>query len=217
MSPVTRPRVLIASDYPPAAEEYARLLEPEFEVLDSIADMQALLVAVLDLKPDVLVFDVGMPWMNASEVGKRIRKLARTVRVVYLVSDTDKGLLAEVLRGGAWGYLPRTSAASELVSAVREVLRGKKFISPLIKKHVEGLSFDDSESHMSKEGLTDRQREVLKLLAEGRTMKEIAYILMLTPRTIAFHKYKMMERLHLRTSAELVQYAIQEHVITPHS
>jgi DNA-binding NarL/FixJ family response regulator len=129
--------------------------------------------------------------------------------------NTDIGVVSEAFRGGASAYLFKTSAASELVTAVHEVLKGKLYISPLVTNDVEGLLLEIRTSHVPQETLTDRQREVIQLLAEGRSMKEVAYILKLTPRTVAFHKYKMMERLHLRTSAELIQYAIREHFITP--
>lgn len=215
MSPIRRPRVLIADDHTLVAEACVKLLEPEFEVIGVFADGQALLAAVPDLKPDVIVLDVGMPLMNGLEAGKRIKKLVRGVRIVYLTMNTDKGIAAEAFRNGASGYLQKASAAAELVSAVREVLKGKLYISPLVTNDVEGFLIETRVSHMGQEKLTNRQREVLQLLAEGRSMKEVAYILKLTPRTVAFHKYKIMERLCIRSNADLVQYAIQEHVISP--
>ena len=216
MSPVTRPRVLIA-DATPVAEEYSRLLEPEFEVIGIVNDEKALLESVPELKPDVLILDTGISGMTGMIASKRIKKLMRTVRIVYLTVGANISFAAEALRGGAAAYLLKTSAKDELVTGVREVLKGKQYVSPSIKEEVKGLAPTTADSHRGHEKLTDRQREVLKLLAEGRTMKEIAYILILTPRTVAFHKYMMMERLHLRTNADLIQYAIQEQVITPRS
>jgi DNA-binding NarL/FixJ family response regulator len=215
MSPTRRPRVLIADDHTLVAEACVKLLEPEFEVVGIFADGQALLAAVPELRPDVIVLDVGMPLMNGLEAGKRIKRLVRTVRLVYLTMNTDIGIAAEAFRGGASGYLLKTSASAELVTAVREVLKGKQYVSPLVTNDVEGFFLETRVSHMGQEKLTNRQREVLQLLAEGRSMKEVAYILKLTPRTVAFHKYKIMERLRLRTNAELVQYAMREHVISP--
>lgn len=215
MSPTRRPRVLIADDHTFVAEACVKLLEPEFEVIGTFADGQALLAAVPALKPDVIVLDVGMPLMNGLEAGKRIKKLVRTVRIVYLTMNTDLGVAAEAFRGGASAYLLKTSAAAELVTAVREVLKGKQYISPLVTNDVEGFFLETRVSDMGQEKLTNRQREVLQLLAEGRSMKEVAYILKLTPRTVAFHKYKIMERLRLKTNADLVQYAMREHVISP--
>ena len=129
--------------------------------------------------------------------------------------NTDVGMAAEAFRGGASGYLLKSSAAAELVTAVREVLKGKQYLSPLVANDVESFFLESRTSHMGQEKLTDRQRQVLQLLAEGRSMKEVAYVLKMTPRTVAFHKYRIMERLRLRTNSDLVQYAIHEHLISP--
>ena len=217
MSPSRRPRVLIADDHTFVAEACVKLLEPEFEVVGIVADGQALLEKAPDLKPDIIVLDVGMPLLNGLEAGKRIKSLVRTVKLVYLTMNNDLGIAAEAFRLGASGYLLKTSAAAELASAIREVLKGKLYVSPLITKDVDSFFLEIRVSHMGQEKLTNRQREVLQLLAEGRSMKEVAYILKLTPRTVAFHKYKIMELLRLKTNADLVQYAIREHVISPRS
>jgi DNA-binding NarL/FixJ family response regulator len=217
MSPSRRPRVLIADDHTFVAEACGELLDPEFEVVGIVADGQALLEKAPDLKPDIIVLDVGMPLLNGLEAGKRIKSLVRTVKIVYLTMNNDLGIAAEAFRLGASGYLLKTSAASELACALREVLKGKLYVSPMITKDVDAFFLEIRVSHMGQEKLTDRQREVLQLLAEGRSMKEVAYILKLTPRTVAFHKYKIMELLRLKTNADLVQYAIREHVISPHS
>jgi DNA-binding NarL/FixJ family response regulator len=193
------------------------LLEPEFEVVGIVADGQALLEKAPDLKPDIIVLDVGMPLLNGLEAGKRIKSLVRTVKIVYLTMNNDLGIAAEAFRLGASGYLLKTSAASELASAIREVLKGKLYVSPLITKDEDAFFLEIRVSHIGQEKLTTRQREVLQLLAEGRSMKEVAYILKLTPRTVAFHKYKIMELLRLKTNSDLVQYAIREHVISPRS
>ena len=215
MTPNRRPRVLIADDHTFVAEACGKLLEPEFEVVGIVADGQALLEKAPDLKPDIVVLDVGMPLLNGLEAGKRIKSIVRTVKIVYLTMNNDLGIAAEAFRLGASGYLLKTSAAAELPNAIREVLKGKLYVSPLITKDVDTFFLEIRVSHMGQEKLTDRQREVLQLLAEGRSMKEVAYILKLTPRTVAFHKYKIMELLRLKTNADLVQYAIREHVISP--
>jgi DNA-binding NarL/FixJ family response regulator len=216
MSPSRRPRVLIADDHTFVAEACAKILEPEFEVVGIVADGQALLEKAPDLKPDIIVLDVGMPLLNGLEAGKRIKSVVRPVKIVYLTMNNDLGIAAEAFRLGASGYLLKTSAASELATAIREVLKGKLYVSPMITKDVDTFFLEVRVSHMGQEKLTNRQREVLQLLAEGRSMKEVAYILKLTPRTVAFHKYKIMELLRLKTNADLVQYAIREHVISPH-
>ena len=215
MSPTKRPRVLIADDHFFVAEACARILEPELEVAGIYADGQSLLDAVPELKPDVIVLDVGMPLMNGLEAGKRIKRLQRTIKIVYLTMNPDLGVAAEAFRCGASGYLLKTSAGTELITAVRKVLQGEHYVSPLVTSDTDSFFLEIRVSDVGQEILTSRQREVLQLLAEGRSMKEIAYILKLTPRTVAFHKYKVMERLRVKTNAGLVQYAIQQHVISP--
>ena len=217
MSPVTWPRVLIASDQVSLSEQYKRLLHPEFQVVGIVSDEPALLAAVSELKPDVIVLDLGESRTSCLETRARIKKLTRMVRFVYVTTTIDPGIASEALRGGVSAYLLRASKDTKLVNAVREVLKGKSYISASILHALKGLAIDTNDSHLSREDLTDRQCEVLKLLAEGRTMKEIAYILMLTPRTVAFHKYKLMERLHLQTNADLIQFAIQEQIVAPRS
>jgi DNA-binding NarL/FixJ family response regulator len=215
MSPVTSPRLLIASDQAHLSDRYAELLQPEFQIVSIVADEPALLAAVRELKPDVIILDLGESWNNNLETRARLKKLTRMVRIVYITTAIDADIAADAARGGVSGYLLRTPEAANLVSAVREVLKGKRYLSASILHAIEGLAPELTESHPSRKNLTDRELEVLKFLAEGKTMKEIAYILMLTPRTVAFHKYKLMERLGLQTNAELVQYAIQEHILTP--
>jgi DNA-binding NarL/FixJ family response regulator len=134
-----------------------------------------------------------------------------------LSTTIDLAIASETLRSGVSGYLLRSCYETELLNAIREVLKGKRYISASIMDAVAESSLETNHSHLSRESLTGRQREVLKLLAEGRTMKEIAYVLTLTPRTVAFHKYKLMERLGLQTNADLIQYAIQEHIVAPRS
>jgi DNA-binding NarL/FixJ family response regulator len=208
--------VLIESDQLLLSEEYARLLQPEFQVVGILAGEPALLGAVQELKPDVIIFDVGESWKKGLETRAHIKKMTRMVRFVYLSTSIDVAIASEALRSGVSGYLLRSCYETELLSAIREVLKGKRYISASIMNAVADSTLGN-HSHMSRETLTGRQREVLKLLAEGRTMKEIAYVLTLTPRTVAFHKYKLMERLGLQTNADLIQYAIQEHIVAPRS
>lgn len=212
MSPVTWPRVLIASDQASLSNQYADLLQPEFQVVGTVTDEQALMAGVRELKPDVVILDLGESWVNRMETGARIKKLTRMVRIVYITTTIPASIAADAAHGGVSGYLQRTSDDASVLDAVREVLKGRRFISASLVNATDGQAL---ESHLGRKSLTGRELEVLKLLAEGRTMKEIAYILTLTPRTIAFHKYKLMERLCLQTNAELVQYAIQEQILAP--
>jgi DNA-binding NarL/FixJ family response regulator len=217
MSHVARPRVLIAESPSNAAEQYVKLLDPEFEVVGTVANEKALMEAVPTFKPEVIILDLEAPWILGSEAVKRIKKLSRTVRFVYITMDSEILTKLEDVRGGVSGYLLKSSAAAELVKALHKVLTGEQYVSTSILPQSRDLRPDPRDRETNRESLTDRQREVLKLLAQGRTMKEIAYILILTPRTVAFHKYKIMERFHLRTNADLIQFAIQEGVITPPS
>jgi DNA-binding NarL/FixJ family response regulator len=210
-----RAQLVIADDHTLVAEACVKLLEPEFEVIGIFADGQSLIAALPQLKPDVIVLDVGMPVMNGLDAGRRIKKVVRTAKIVYLTMNTDIGVAAEAFRAGASGYLLKTSAAAELAIAVRDVLKGRQYVSPLVTNDVEGFFLEARISHMGQEKLTNRQREVLQLLAEGKSMKEVAYILKVTPRTVAFHKYKIMGVLRVRTNAELFQYAMREHIIAP--
>ncbi len=209
-----RPRVLIADDHTLVAEAFKKLLEQEFDVVGVVADGRALLRAVSDLKPEVAVIDIGMPLLNGLDAGQQIQRIAPAVKLVYVTMNQDVDLAAEAFRRGASGYLLKTSAAAELVTAIREVLSGKSYVSPLVTKDMVGSFLRSERPYRERDKLTGRQREVLQLLAEGRTMKQVASILNLTPRTVAFHKYRVMEILNVKSSAELVQYAVRNRIVS---
>lgn len=207
-----RARVLIADDHTLVAEACKKLLETEFDVVRIVQDGRELLRACADLKPDVVVTDIAMHSLNGLDAGERAKLSDPDLRVVYLTMLPDPDLAAEALRRGASAYLLKTSAASELVTAVKEVLSGRLYISPEIT-HDALSDFLRSHRRELHKTLTPRQREVLQLLAEGRSMKEAASILNLTTRTIAFHKYRIMAALGLHTNADLVQYAIRHFIV----
>jgi DNA-binding NarL/FixJ family response regulator len=192
------------------------MLEPEFDVLAIFSESKILLTAVPELKPEIVILDIGMPLMNGLEAGKRIKQLSHSVKLVYLTMNTDIEIAAEAFRCGASGYLLKTSGAMELVKALREVLKGNLYISPLVTTDTESFFLNVRLTIKVNEELTGRQREVLQLLAEGRSMKEVGTLLNLTARTVAFHKYRIMERLHIKTNAELVKYAMREHLVSSH-
>jgi DNA-binding NarL/FixJ family response regulator len=168
--------------------------------------------AAEELKPDVIVLDIGMPILNGLEAGRQIKRILRDVRLVFLTMNEDADLAAEAFRLGASAYLLKRSAASELVTAIREAMNGRSYITPLVTGGLVGSLMSGGESTPS-EKLTPRQREVLQLIAEGRSMKEVAAVLSLTPRTVAFHKYRMMNQLNIKSTAELVQYAVRHHIV----
>jgi DNA-binding NarL/FixJ family response regulator len=210
----TRPRILIADDHPLVAESCRNLLEPEYEVVGTVGDGRALVLTAARLRPNLILLDISMPLLNGLDAGQQIKQLLPGVKLVYLTMNLDTDLAVEAFRRGASAYLVKTCAAAELKTAIREVLNGRSYLSPLITEGTVDLLLR-KETVLGQEGspLTERQREVLQLLAEGKSMKEVASILILSTRTVAFHKYRIMEVLRLRSNAELVQYAMRNHII----
>jgi len=207
-------RVLIADDHNLVAELCKSLLEPEFQVVGTVSNGHDLLHAALKLKPDVIVLDIAMPVLNGLDAGRQVKQELHSVKLVYLTMNTDPELALAAFDRGASGYLLKTCAASEMVLAVREVLRGKTYLSPTLKQKVECLRWEHRKTVKEEDDrLTPRQREVLQLLAEGKVMKEIGDILHMTTRTVAFHKYRMMEVLDAKSNAELVRYAVRNHIV----
>jgi len=208
------PRILIADDHTLVAEACKKLLESEYEIVATVGDGRALVRAAIALKPHLIIVDVAMPLLNGLDAGQQVKESLPAVKLVYLTMNNDADLAAEAFRRGASGFLLKTCAASELAIAVREVLRGRSYLSPTIAKDtVDFLLRQDKKLIDESDRLTDRQREVLQLLAEGKCMKEVAGVLNITTRTVAFHKYRIMEVLNAKSGAELVQYAIRNHLI----
>lgn len=204
------PRVLLADDHALLLGAFEKLLTPDCNIVGQVSDGRALIAAAQQLKPDVIVLDITMPVLNGLEAGRLVKQTLSNVKLVFLTMNEDPDLAAEAFRVGASAYLLKRSAPSELMTAIREVMRGRSYITPLIAGGLVG-SLLSGEERMP--NLTSRQREVLQLLAEGRSMKEVAGLLNVTPRTIAFHKYRMMERLKVKSTAELVQYAVRHHIV----
>jgi DNA-binding NarL/FixJ family response regulator len=207
---MTRPRILMADDHVMLLDAFKALLEPEFDVVGTVTDGRRLLEEFARLHPDVVVLDVSMPLLNGLDAGRQLKAERKSVKLIYLTMNPNPDLAGEALRLGASGYVLKSSAFQELRQAIHEVLRGRSYITPLITRDVVGSLI---QHQPNRHELTIRQREVLQLLAEGRSMKEAAAILDLTPRTVAHHKYRMMEQLRLKTSAELVQFAVRQGVV----
>jgi DNA-binding NarL/FixJ family response regulator len=208
-----RSRILIADDHNLVADLCKNLLQAEFDVIGTVADGRALIREAAELKPDVIIVDIAMPVLNGLEAAFRVKDMMPAVKVIFLTMNPDPELAAEALRRGASGYLLKTSAATEMVTSVREVLRGKTYLSPRISKDEVDLSLWQNKKLVEeKERLTERQREVLQLLAEGKVMKEIATTLKMTTRTVAFHKYRIMEVVGAKNSADLVKYAVRNNI-----
>jgi DNA-binding NarL/FixJ family response regulator len=207
-----RPRVLVADDHELMAGALEKLLAAECDVVGQAGDGRALVAAAQELKPDVIVLDIAMPLLNGLEAGRQIKQLLRTVKLVYLTMNEDPDVAAEAFRAGASGYLLKRSATSELMTAIREVMLGRSYLTPRVTEGVmEALMRGDD--HAPAQELTPRQREILQLVAEGHSMKEIAGVLNITPRTVAFHKYRLMEQLRITSTAGLVQYAVRRHIV----
>jgi DNA-binding NarL/FixJ family response regulator len=183
-------------------------------VVRTVSDGRALVQAAVELKPDVIVVDIAMPILNGLDAGRQVKEILPAVKLIYLTMNPDPEVAAEAFRRGASGYLLKTCAALELVVAVREVLRGKSFMSPTLRKDdVNYLRRQDKQLVEEDQRLTARQREVLQLLAEGKVMKEVGGILNMATRTVAFHKYRIMDVLGAKSNAELVRYAVRNHMI----
>jgi len=211
---VKRPRVLLADDHRLLREAFVKLLEPECDVLGAVTDGRALLEAAAKVRPDVVVLDIAMPLLNGLDAARQLKRLMPAVKVIFLTVSEDPELAAEAFRAGGSAFLLKNSAASELLQAVADVMQGRSYVTPLATRDMVDNLLHQPESGKGTRELSLRQREVLQLLAEGRTMKEIANILKITPRTVAFHKYSMMEELGIKSSAELVQFAIKKRIVS---
>lgn len=209
---MTRPRVLLADDHTLLLGAFDRLLAAECDVVGQVSDGRALVAAAEKLKPDVIVLDISMPMLNGLEAARQIKHALRDVKLVFVTMNEEPDLAAEAFRAGASAYLLKRSAASELIAAIREAMQGRSYVTPLVTEGLVGSLMNPDERGPA-DDLTPRQREVLQLIAEGRSMKEVASVLNLTPRTVAFHKYRMMEQLNVKSTAELIQYAVKHHIV----
>jgi DNA-binding NarL/FixJ family response regulator len=209
-----RIRILLADDHTILCAGLAKLLEPHFEVVGCVEDGRALLKAASELKPDVVLLDVGMPLLNGLDAARELRKRMPCVKLVFLTMDSDCYVAAEAFRAGASAYLLKTSGAAEVLLAVHDALRGVSHVTPQIGRAMEERFIQDPNALRRPTQLTARQREVLQMLAEGKPMKEIAYILQIAHRTVRFHKYRIMGALGITTNSDLVKYAMRHSMIS---
>ncbi len=200
------PTILLADDHTMFAEGLKNLLQDDFELLGTVGDGQALVDTARTMSPDVILVDISMPVLNGFDAVRQLKKEGTLAKIIFLTMHGDDGLVAEAFRCGASGYVLKQSAGEELIWAIKEVLKGNDYLSPLVGGTSESKSKVDDVSH--KVRLTRRQREVLQLIAEGNTMKETAARLGISTRTAESHKYEMMQGLGFESTAELVRYAI---------
>jgi len=208
-----RARLLIADDHMLLAEACKNLLEPEFQVVGVVNNGRELLRVAQDLKPDVVILDIAMPQLNGLDAGDQLRHVLPSCKLVFMTMNMEPDVAAEAFRRGASGYVVKNATAAELVTAVRRALRSESYLSPLITKDTVDFLLRRGTSFAEEKRLTPRQSEILQLLAEGMSMKEIASVLNLKPGTVAFHKYNLMQILGVKTNAGLLQYAIKHHLI----
>jgi DNA-binding NarL/FixJ family response regulator len=208
-------RILLADDHRIVLEGLKNLLENQYEVIGMVEDGHTLVQEARRLKPDVIIADISMPSLNGIDAIRQIRKEGLNPKVIFLTMHNDAVYAKEALDMGVSGFVLKHSASSELLTAIQEALRGNTHISPAISQELLKLYKGDKGGHESVLGtLSSRQREVLQLLAKGKSAKEIADMLNITARTVEFHKYSLMQHLNIKTSAELVHFAIKNGIVS---
>jgi DNA-binding NarL/FixJ family response regulator len=213
---MTKPRLLIADDHNIFVEGLKRLLSTDFDIAGVAEDGRKLVAAAEKLRPDVIVADISMPMLNGIDAVRQIKKAHPEITVVFLTMHPDAAYAVSAFKAGGSGYVLKSSAPDELITAIREGLKGRTYVTPLIAGKL--MHAYESGSHSAPEtaiALTSRQREVLQLLAEGHSAKDIAAILNISVKTVEYHKYRMMEDLGIKTTAELVRYAVKQGIAEP--
>lgn len=210
----SRARLLIADDHKLLAEACKSILEPEFEVVGIVTDGRSMVAAATALKPDVIILDIAMPQLNGLDAADQIKHRQPYIKLVFLTMNLSAEIAAEAFRRGASGFVLKQSAAEELVVAIRKVIQGTSYLSPLIARETVTFLLNRRNSTTKENRLTKRQSEILQLLSEGMSMKQVASMLDVKPGTVAFHKYRMMETLNVKTNAELLEYAIKRRMTT---
>jgi len=208
------PRVMLADDHTLLVEAFRRLLESKCEIVGAVSDGRTLLDTAPALKPDVIVLDISMPLLNGLDAARQLREVLPTAKIIFLTMNEDPDLAVEAMRLGASGYLLKSSASLELFHAIDGALKGRSHVTKSIARAMQESFIRDPRPRQHGKVLTFRQREVIQLLAEGKSMKQAANVLNLTPRTVSFHKYRAMEWMGLKTVAELIQFAVKTNMVT---
>lgn len=210
-----KPRLLLADDHELLLDGLRRVLEADYDLIGAVGDGRAAVAAYEQLQPDLLLLDIALPLLNGIEAARQVRRLAPDARILFVTMQTDRVYVEEAFRAGGSGYVLKQAAASELVVAIRTVLRGRRYVSPHVaeKIGVADLDLADDPSRLFGAQLTPRQREVLQLIAEGKSLKEIGNLLNISVRTVEFHKNGLMQVLGFRTTAELTRYAVDHGIV----
>jgi len=212
---MARVRILLADDHTLFCNLLRDLLEPEYEVVGSVSDGRELLKAAGALDPDVVLVDIGMPSLNGLDAGRRLKQANPKMKLIYLTMNNNVEYAREALQAGASGFILKNSKSSELLRAIRDALKGVSYMAPEIRQAMNEIFVRDPKAVERPQHLTDRQREVLQMLAEGRSLREIAVLLKISYRTVRFHKVRIMEELGISKNAELVKYAMKHGMISP--
>jgi DNA-binding NarL/FixJ family response regulator len=210
---MARVRILLADDHTLFCSLLRDLLEPEYEVVGIVSDGQELLKTALSLRPDVVLADIGMPSLNGLDAGRRLKQANPHVKLIYLTMNNDVEYAREALKAGASAFVLKNALSSELLKAIRDALRGVSYVAPEIRQALAEAFIRDPKAVSRPQHLTDRQREVLQMLAEGRPLGEIAGLLRISYRTVRFHKLRIMEELGISRNTELVKYAMNHRMI----
>jgi len=209
-----RPRILLADDHRMLVDALKGVLEPRCDVVGTVGDGRALLEVAAKLQPDIIVLDIAMPRLNGLDAARHLKRTMPKIKLIFMTMNEDPDLVGETFRAGASGFLLKKAAAFELMDAIEKVLKGGSYVTPSAADGQANISLREPKARDHVAEPTPRQREVIQLLAEGRSMKEVASLLQITKRTVAAHKYAVMDLLQLKSNADLVQYAIRRRIIS---
>jgi len=207
-----KPRILLADDHALVLEGFRRILEGHYELVGTVGDGRALLEAAKTMHPDIVILDISMPLLNGIDAAAQLKKICPKAKIIIMTMHADTDYVRSAFEAGASAYVLKRSAVDELEQAIRAVIEGHSYITPLITKELVDVFLATGSEKSG--GLTPRQREVLQHLAEGRTAKEIANLLNITSRTVEFHKGQIMDHLNLRTTADLIKYALTHGIVS---
>jgi len=209
-----RARIFLADDHSLLLDAFSKLLETKYDIVGTATDGRMMLKMVTKLAPDLVLMDIAMPNLNGFDAGEKLKKILPDTKLVFLTVNEDADMVSEALRIGASGYLLKSSASDELFQAIDSVLNSKVYVSPKLAESMADAQIKNPGAQKVHGDLSIRQREVLQLLAEGNTMKQVAAELHITPRTVAFHKYQIMETLDVKSNSELIQYAVKHGIVS---